>query len=83
MITRRTKQKSPPAEKVTGTQSIQRAVDILREIASCADAEGLRPSDRDERSKAPIGRIAPGEREPASCLQPHSKTTSSTTTAVS
>jgi hypothetical protein len=30
MITRRrAKQKSPPAEKVTGTQSIQRAIDIL------------------------------------------------------
>jgi len=46
MITpRRAKQKSPPAEKVTGTQSIQRAIDILREIASCADIEGLRLSD--------------------------------------
>jgi hypothetical protein len=31
ITTRRTKQKSPPAEKVTGTQSIQRAIDILRE----------------------------------------------------
>jgi DNA-binding IclR family transcriptional regulator len=46
MITpRRAKQKSPPAEKVTGTQSIQRAIDILHEIASCADTEGLRLSD--------------------------------------
>ena len=46
MVTpRRTRQKSPPAEKITGTQSIQRAIDILREIASCADAEGLRLSD--------------------------------------
>jgi DNA-binding IclR family transcriptional regulator len=42
---RRAKQKSPPAEKVTGTQSIQRAIDVLHEIASCTDAEGLRLSD--------------------------------------
>ena len=42
---RRAKQKNPPAEKVTGTQSIQRAIDILHEIASCADTEGLRLSD--------------------------------------
>jgi DNA-binding IclR family transcriptional regulator len=46
MITsRRAKPKSPPADKVTGTQSIQRAIDILHEIASCADTEGLRLSD--------------------------------------
>ncbi len=38
-------QKSRPAAKVTGTQSIQRAIDILHEIASCADTEGLRLSD--------------------------------------
>jgi DNA-binding IclR family transcriptional regulator len=42
---RRAKQKSPPAEKVTGTQSIQRAIDVLREIASCTDVEGLQLSD--------------------------------------
>ena len=46
MVTpRRTRQKSPPAEKITGTQSIQRAIDILREVASCAETEGLRLSD--------------------------------------
>lgn len=42
---RRSKQKSPPAEKVTGTQSIQRAIDVLHEVASCTDTEGLRLSD--------------------------------------
>lgn len=41
----RASQKNPQVEKVTGTQSIQRAIDILREIASCADSEGLRLSD--------------------------------------
>jgi DNA-binding IclR family transcriptional regulator len=34
----------PPAERVSGTQSIQRAIDILHAIASCADSEGLRLS---------------------------------------
>jgi DNA-binding IclR family transcriptional regulator len=37
--------KDPPADKVTGTQAIQRAIDILHEIASCADTEGLRLAD--------------------------------------
>ena len=46
MTTRRpAKPKSAPAEKVVGTQSIQRAIDILHEIASCADTKGLRLSD--------------------------------------
>ena len=50
MPPRRAKKKSPPAEKVTGTQSIQRAIDILHEIAACADTEGLRVSDLCKRT---------------------------------